>query len=45
MWVLKIVSKFGKDDPIEMIFLKDLMLFVVKGLLLTKSPSSFKVVI
>jgi hypothetical protein len=39
---LKIVSKFRKDDPIEVGFLKDLMLFVVKGLLLMKNPSSFK---
>jgi hypothetical protein len=45
MWVFLIVSKFRKDDPIEVGFLKDLMLFVVKGLLLTKNPSSFKVVI
>jgi hypothetical protein len=39
---LKIVSKFRKYDPIAVGFFKDLTFFVVKGLLLMKSPSSFK---
>jgi len=35
------VSKFKKDDAIQVVFLEDLMLFVIKGLMLMRIVDSF----